>query len=55
MEVLEYLFVGFRFDEVDIYAEVARQLWFRRNNVVHGGDFVHPDDLIIIVKKHSRL
>jgi len=37
VEVWEYLFVEFRSDEVDIYAEVARQLWFRRNNVVHGG------------------
>lgn len=52
MVVLEYLFVKFRPDEVDMYAEGARQLWFKRNKVVHGGDFAHPNDLILIAKNH---
>jgi hypothetical protein len=33
-------------------AEGARQLWFKRNKVVHGGDFAHPNDLILIAKNH---
>jgi hypothetical protein len=52
VEVLEYLFVEFRPDEVDMYAEGARQLWFKRNKVVHGGDFAHPNDLIILIAKN---
>jgi hypothetical protein len=28
--------------ELEILAVVARKIWFRRNSVVHGGDFIHP-------------
>jgi hypothetical protein len=27
-------------------AEIARRIWFRRNTVVRGGVFVHPNDVI---------
>jgi hypothetical protein len=33
-------------EEFELHAEVARRLWFRRNSVVHGGDFLHSNDLI---------
>jgi hypothetical protein len=52
VEVLEYLFGKFRPNEVDFYAEVARHLWFWRNNFVHGGNFLHSNDLILIAKNH---
>ncbi len=34
--------------EVELLADVDRRIWFRLNGtVVHGGEFQHPNDLII--------
>jgi hypothetical protein len=38
--------------EVDFYTEVAQQLWLKRNNFVHGGNFLHPNKLILVAKNH---
>lgn len=37
--------------EVEFHAEIARRIWFRRNTVVHGGDSIHPNDLILSASK----
>jgi hypothetical protein len=34
-------------EEVDINVEIARRIWFRRNSVVHRGDFLHPNDVLL--------
>jgi hypothetical protein len=34
-EVMEYLFDRCSGDEVEVHAEIARRIWFRRNSVVH--------------------
>jgi hypothetical protein len=33
-------------DEFCLFVEVARQVWFRRNETVHGGPFTHPTVLV---------
>jgi hypothetical protein len=53
LEILVKFFYTFSLEEVKVYAEVARQMWFRRNNVVHGGDFLHPNDLIVFIPSQN--
>jgi hypothetical protein len=45
-EVVEMFFVLCSPEEVDFNVEMARRIWFRRNSVVHGGDFLHPNDVL---------
>jgi hypothetical protein len=53
-EVMELFFGLCTPEEVDINAEIARRIWFRRNTVVHGGDFLHPNELIILASNFIR-
>jgi hypothetical protein len=46
-EVMKMFFDLCTSDEADINGEIARRIWFRRNMVVHGGEFLHPNDLIL--------
>jgi hypothetical protein len=32
--------------EVELFAVVARRIWLQRNEVVHGGQFLHPTKLL---------
>jgi hypothetical protein len=45
-EVMEYLFDRCSGEEVEVHAEIARRIWFRRNLVVHDGEFSHPNNVI---------
>jgi hypothetical protein len=29
-----------------LFVELARRIWMRRNTVIHGGSFTHPDILV---------
>jgi hypothetical protein len=33
-------------DELQLFGSIARRIWFRRNEVVHGGSFIYPTILI---------
>jgi hypothetical protein len=33
-------------DELRLFVSIARRIWFRRNEVVHGGPFTHPTVLV---------
>jgi hypothetical protein len=46
-EVMDKFFAIYTLEEVDINAEIARRIWFRRNSVVHGGYFLHPNEVIL--------
>lgn len=50
-----YLLEGFMSkvngEELDLVATVVRQIWLRRNKHVFGGDFIHPAQLVRILKK----
>lgn len=35
-------------EDVEVYAETARRIWFRRNSVVCEGEFIHPNEVIRI-------
>lgn len=39
-------------EEFELPAKVARRLWFRRNSVVHGGDFLHSNAFIIAASSY---
>lgn len=39
------MFEFFTSKEIENYAEIARRIWFRRNNVIHGRIFLHPNEL----------
>jgi hypothetical protein len=39
-------------DEFELFVGIAKKIWFRRNLVVHGGEFLHPN---ICYKKLLRL
>jgi len=46
VEILDFMFARFDPEEVELFVEIARRLWFRRNDVVHGGKFSHPNEVI---------
>jgi hypothetical protein len=46
VELLDFMFARFDPEEVELFVEIARRLWFRRNDVVHGGYFSHPNEVI---------
>jgi hypothetical protein len=46
VEILDFIFARFELEEVELFAEIARRLLFRRNDVVHGGNFSHPNEVI---------
>lgn len=33
-------------EEFDLFVGIARKIWFCRNSMVHGGDFIHPNILL---------
>jgi hypothetical protein len=33
-------------EDIALYAVITRSIWFRRNLVIHGGVFTHPNLLI---------
>jgi hypothetical protein len=44
--VVEEMFQHCNEDELRLFGSIARRIWFRRNEVVHGGSFIHPTILI---------
>jgi ribonuclease HI len=49
--VVEDMFRRCRMDELTQFAGIARRVWLRRNEVVHGGSFLHPT---IIMQRATR-
>jgi hypothetical protein len=47
-EVMEVLFDRCNGEDDEVYAETAKRIWFRRNSVVHEGEFIHPNEVIQI-------
>jgi len=44
--ILEYILDRCTREELELYAEIIKRIWLRRNVVVHGGEFSHPNKLI---------
>jgi hypothetical protein len=44
--VVENIFKICEMEEIKIFVGVARRLWLRRNEVIHGGAFTHPIVLV---------
>jgi hypothetical protein len=41
-EIIEHL----EYEDLALWAVIARNIWFRRNSVVHGGAFSSPEKVI---------
>jgi hypothetical protein len=39
---MEYMFDNCSIVEVELNAKIDRRIWFRRNAVLHDGEFMHP-------------
>jgi hypothetical protein len=46
VDIFEYLVNICTAEELALYAEVARRLWFRRNGVMHGENFLRPREFL---------
>jgi ribonuclease HI len=46
IEVLENMIERGTIEDLEFHAVIARKIWFRRNTVVHGGEFSHPNVLL---------
>jgi hypothetical protein len=33
-------------EDIKLFVGLARKLWFWRNEVIHGGQFIHPNELV---------
>jgi hypothetical protein len=51
LQVMEGIFRKCGQDDRIIFMGTARQIWMRRNEVLHGGNFVQPGMLVQLVKK----
>jgi len=40
--LMEFMFGRCSIVEVKLNAEIAQRIWFRRNVVINGGEFMHP-------------
>lgn len=43
LQVVEGVFSKCGQEEMALFAGLARRIWLRRNNVLHGGSFSHPN------------
>jgi hypothetical protein len=46
LELMEDLIDKCKEGELEFFATLARSIWFRRNKVIHGGEFTPPNILI---------
>jgi ribonuclease HI len=46
LQLVEEMFNKCDREEFGFFVRIARQIWFRRNSVVHGEDFLHPNLLV---------
>jgi hypothetical protein len=45
IQVFEALMGKCEMEELELFATIARQIWFKRNTVIHGGVFTHPNQV----------
>jgi hypothetical protein len=45
IQVFEVLMGKCEMEELELFATIARQIWLRRNTVIHGGVFTHPSQV----------
>jgi ribonuclease HI len=46
LQVVEEMFRKCDMEEFELFVGIARRIWFRRNSVIHGGVFIHPNSLL---------
>ncbi|XP_059450901.1 uncharacterized protein LOC132181678 [Corylus avellana] len=47
VQVVERMFQVCNLDEMRLFVGLARRIWLRRNEVIHGGSFASPKELLI--------
>jgi hypothetical protein len=51
MEVLEVVTGRCVREEINLFALIAKRIWSRRNSMMHGGVFLHPNRIVCEVKE----
>lgn len=46
VEILEYMMERLSTDKVEQFGMIAKNIWKRRNDVLHGGSFTHPNAIV---------
>jgi ribonuclease HI len=54
LDLLEELFGKCMEEEMEFFAVIIRSIWFRRNKVVHGGEFIPPKQIIQEAQKAQK-
>jgi hypothetical protein len=39
-------------EEIQLFVGIARKIWMRMNDVVHGNFFIHPTDLVQCARRN---
>lgn len=47
LEVVDAMITRCSKEELNIFALTTKKIWAKRNDVVHGGDFQHPNRIVI--------
>ena len=50
-QVVEGVFDSCGREDIALFVGLARHIWLRRNDVIHGGKFVHPGKIILQTRK----
>ena len=45
LHVVEEIVARCELAKIELMAMIARKVWFQRNNIVHGGNFSHPNQV----------
>ena len=51
LQVMEGVFGSCGQEDIALFVGIARRIWLRRNEVLHGGKFLHPSELILQTRK----
>jgi hypothetical protein len=51
--MVEELFKMCDEEELRLFVGIAKRIWFRRNELIHGGPFTHPD--VLVQQAHQSL
>jgi hypothetical protein len=54
MEVLETVSGRCTRDEINLFVVIAKKIWARRNSMLHGGLFLHPNRIVCEAKEMLR-
>jgi hypothetical protein len=52
LKIVSEVFEKCNAEEIQLFVGIARKIWLRRNDVVHGNSFTHPTILVLCARKN---